>query len=147
MQSNNNDLPKQGYSNTLPEIQPVNIYDGAESMRILPRQLSTGTSRGTQYAGYGGAAIDGANNRLVMAGNDGTSVGIGVIPNSDITAAEEVGLFAQDADGTLIFKLTNGTLFMFNKDTGENTLQLGVLPDGTTNLAIAKDTYEVEDAF
>jgi hypothetical protein len=116
-------------------------------MRILPRQLSTGTTRGTQYAGYSGAAIDGANNRLVMAGEDGTSIGIGVIPNDDITVAEEVGLFAQDADGTLIFKLTNGTLFMYDKDTGENTLQLGVLPDGSTNLAIAKDTFEVEDAF
>lgn len=112
--------------------------------RVLPRQLSTGTLRGTQNVGYGNVKIDGTNNRIVLGANDGSSVGIGTIPN-DISG--QVGFFATDTDGSLLYKVVNGTLYFYNKDSGINYMQIGVLPDGSTGMAVAKTGFSVDDAI
>ena len=112
--------------------------------RVLPRSVSTGTMRGTQSIGSGGARLDSSNNRITLVADDGTVVGFGAIPGS---LTNEFGFFSLDSDGTLIFKIVNGTLYMYDADTGINNLQLGKLPDGTTNLAIAKEGEDVTEAF
>lgn len=140
----NNNLPQGLISNTQPEQTAVDIYAGAEQDRLLPRQIISGAMRGKQMIGRTGAALDSVNNRIVLSDTDGAQVGFGTIPGTD---NGEFGFFSTDADGTLIFKLVNGTLYMFDADTGTNTLQLGVLPDGSTNLAIAKTGNSVVDAF
>jgi len=112
--------------------------------RVIPRTVSSGTMRGTQSVGSGGAKLDSSNNRISLTAEDGTSVGFGEIPNS---LTNEFGFFSQDSDGTLIFKIVNGTLYMYDADTGSNTLQLGILPDGSTALAIAKEGFSVDEAF
>lgn len=53
MSSNNatdpNQLPKDtATSNTLANIPEVNVYDGEEQQRVMPRQLATGATRGQQ---------------------------------------------------------------------------------------------------
>lgn len=129
--------------------------------RILPRQNSIGSLRGTQLVGSKGAKIDAANNQIVLSASDGSSVGIGGIPGSP----SEVGLFTlnpsgvltykvvngvsyyYDTDGSLLLKIDEGTLFFYDKDTENNYMQAGVLPDGTTGWAVAATGFDVADGF
>lgn len=43
-----NALPKSLVSNTLANIDPVDVYKQAEQMRVMPRQVGTGNTRGQQ---------------------------------------------------------------------------------------------------
>lgn len=130
--------------------------------RVLPRAISTGSTKGTQTVGYGNTKIDGSNNRIVVANPDtGETIGFGSIPdtegefgffsiNSDGVLTYKVvngALTMYDEDGTSIFSILNGTIYMYDATSGVNTLQLGKLPDGTTNLAIAKAGQDVTEAF
>lgn len=117
---------------------------GSDLSRTLPRQLSTGTLRGTQNVGYGNVKIDGTNDRIILGATDGTSVGIGTIPND---ATGQVGFFATDTDGSLLYKVVNGTLYFYDKSTSINYMQIGVLPDGSTGMAVAKSGFNVADAI
>lgn len=94
--------------------------------RLAPRQVGIGTMRGSQD----------------IVNTDGSIIRLGVL-NDD----GDFGIGFFDADGTLVFKLTGPTIYMYDSTTGVNNLQLGILPDGTTNLAIAKSGQSVEDAF
>lgn len=57
-------------------ITPGNVQSKdlaiSDISRILPRQNSTGTLRGTQNVGYGDTKIDGSNNRIVLGSSAGT---------------------------------------------------------------------------
>jgi len=117
---------------------------GSDLSRIIPRQISTGFMRGTQGVGSGGAKIDASNNRIVLSASDGSSVGIGTIPD-DTSGA--VGFFSTDTNGKLIMKIVNGTMYVYDPDTGLNTLQVGLLPDGVGGIAGANEGYEVADGF
>ncbi len=129
--------------------------------RVLPRQNSVGALRGTQLVGSKGAKIDAANNRIVLSASDGSSVGIGDIPGFP----NEVGFFTlsptgiltykvvngvayyYDTDGSLLLKIEAGTLFFYDKNTEDNYMQAGVLPDATTGWAVASAGNEVADGF
>jgi hypothetical protein len=111
--------------------------------RVLPRQLSTGSTRGQQRIGYGNAMLDGNNNRILVSNpSDGTTVGMGNIPGTD----GEFGFFSLDSDGTLIQKIVNGTWYIYRKDD-TNVMQAGLLPDGTAGWAVAADNHEVGEGF
>ena len=133
---------KKGWSNSLHDIKPVNIYERAEQSRVNPRYIGSGAMQGTQDVGSAGAAIDADNNRIMLNAPDGSSVGFGTIPG---TEPEEFGFFSLDTHGKLIFKIVNGLLSMHDAASGVNTLQLGPLKDGTTNLAIAPPGQNVDD--
>jgi hypothetical protein len=113
--------------------------------RVLPRQLSTGTTRGTQNVGYGSAKIDGTNNRITVGGQDGGSVGMGSIPGS---ATNENGFFSLDAQGKLIMKIVGGTKYVYDPSNDyKNITQDGLLPDGTGGFVAAKPGVNVDDLF
>lgn len=111
--------------------------------RVLPRQLSTGTTRGTQNVGYGNAKIDGSNNRIVVGGADGSEVGLGNIPGTD----NENGIFILAPNGKLSMKIVGGTFYAYDPTTGLNTVQMGILPDGTGGIAGANQGFNVADGF
>ena len=120
---------------------------GAESTGLHltnPDSMLSGVLRGTQSVGFGSAKIDGANNRITIGAPDGSSVGIGSIPNS---LTSEYGFFALDTTGNLIMKIVGGTIYTYDAVTKINTSQYGKLPDGTTNLVIAKTGNNVADLF
>lgn len=102
--------------------------------RVLPRQLSTGSTRGTQTVGYGDTKIDGSNNRIsvgdsiLLDGNsiaitvtndDGKKVGMGLIPDG----SGQFGFFAMDADGNVIATWVGPTLLV--NDTVNDRVVLG----------------------
>lgn len=113
--------------------------------RIIPRQISSGSTRGTQKVGYGSTEIDGSNNRIVITNPlDGTSVGIGTIPGS---TTGEFGFFALDEDGNVVMKIVGPTRYIYDLTNDKNVMQDGKLPDGSYGWAVAKENYSVEDAF
>lgn len=113
--------------------------------RVLPRQLSTGTMRGTQNVGYGNAKIDGSNNRITVGGQDGGTVGLGSIPGS---TTNENGFFSLDSNGKLIMKIVNGTKFVYDpKSNYVNITQDGLLPDGSGGFVAAKPGVDVSALF
>jgi len=111
--------------------------------RVLPRQLSTGSTRGTQTVGYGNTKIDGSNNRITIGTPDGGTIGFGAIPGS---ATNEFGFFSVDSTGKLVMKIVNGTWYVY-RDDGTNVMQSGILPDTTAGWAVAAPGYEVDEGF
>lgn len=116
---------------------------GSDISRVLPRQLSTGTTRGTQTVGYGNAKIDGSNNRITVGDDSGGTVGLGSIPGTD----NEVGIFILAPNGKLSMKIVGGTFYAYDPTTGLNTVQMGILPDGTGGIAGANQGFDVADGF
>lgn len=112
--------------------------------RMLPRQLSTGSTRGTQTVGYGNTKIDGSNNRITIGTPDGGVIGFGSIPGS---TTNEFGFFSQTANGHLSMKIIDGTFYTYDETTGLNTVQMGTLPDGTGGIAGANQGFNVADGF
>jgi hypothetical protein len=130
------------------ESYPKRDFDGQEdqSYGFQPAfKLQTGNTRGTQTVGYGGAKIDGANNRIVITNPaDGTSIGMGIIPG---TTANEFGFFSLNEEGGLVMKIVNGTLYIYDLENDKNIMQTGKLPDGSYGSVVAKEGIEVEDVF
>ncbi len=126
---------------------PKQIYDDRENQSYGfndARKLQTGNTRGTQTVGYGGAKIDGANNRITITDPaTGQIMGFGIIPNT----TNEFGFFSLDSSGNLITKIVNGTTYVYKPNNQENFLQSGILPDGTGGFIITKDGTEVADVF
>lgn len=111
--------------------------------RVIPRQLSTGSTRGTQTVGYGNTKIDGSNNRITIGTPDGGTIGFGSIPDTD----NEFGFFSTNSSGKLSMKILDGTFYAYDPDTGLNTAQFGILPDGQGGFAGANEGYSVSDGF
>lgn len=115
--------------------------------RVLPRQLSTGSTRGTQTVGYGGVKIDGSNNRIVLDAND-TTITIGDTSNDD----NQTGINLSDSnDNSLV---TLGRTLGADSTTGltiydgTNTRRLlgGIYPDGNIKIALSQAGYDVATA-
>lgn len=117
---------------------------GSDLSRVLPRQISTGSTRGTQTVGYGNTKIDGSNNRITIGTPDGGTLGFGSIPGS---TTDEFGFFSTDSDGNLIMKIVDGTWYVYRPEDDTNVMQSGILPDGEAGWAVAADGYEVADGF
>lgn len=143
-------LPMSSYSDSSkPTTKFNNIGDvSLESIqsRMIPRQMVTGSTRGTQTVGYGGTKIDGSNNRITIENSSsGSSIGMGVIPDS---TTNELGFFALDANDNLIMKIVDGTRYIYNPENDyRNVLQDGLLPDNTGGFIIVKEDTDVADVF
>lgn len=129
--------PQGNYKQYSPYSVRNNEVGSGPTGRVLPRQLSTGSTRGTQTVGYGGAKIDGTNNRFVVTNSvDGTSIGLGNIPGT----LNEFGFFSLNDQGVLIYKNVNGTQTYYNPNDNYNpSILLGSAPDdGRTGEWITK---------
>lgn len=117
---------------------------GSDLSRVLPRQFSTGTMRGTQNVGYGKVKIDGSNNRITIGDTDGSSIGMGSIPDN----SGDVGFFALDTAGNIVWKQVGPTSYVYNpQDSYHNVTQNGILPDGSGGWAVAAPGYDVSQGF
>lgn len=98
--------------------------DPNASTRTYPRTFASGNQQGTQTLSDSRVFIDAGNGRIVLTDDNGNQMVLGIPENT-----------------TNIFGVS------FTTADGKNNLILGLLPDGTMNLAIAKDGYNVSDAF
>lgn len=128
----------------MPHVETGEL-DYLDTDRVLPRQLSTGSTRGTQTVGYGQTKIDGTNNTITIAGPDGSVIGMGMIPGS---TTDEYGFFSQDVEGNVVMKIVNGTKYVYNPlDSYHNVTQDGLLPDGSGGFVAAKPGFDVADIY
>ena len=134
------DTQRFGGSQSTPEVDKVSKQSLPQSdlSRVLPRQLSTGTTRGTQRVGYGDALIDGSNNIISVGSTDGTQ-GIGSIPNTTNTT-NEYGFFQTNSANKIIYKQVQGTQLYYNpNDNYLNSIRMGFAPiGGRTGIWVAK---------
>lgn len=93
------------------------------STRTYPRTFASGNQQGTQTLSDSRVFIDSGNGQIVMKDDNGNTMILGIVDDQNI-----FGVSFVDANGN-------------------NNLVLGLLPDGTMNLAIAKDGNSVGDAF
>jgi len=111
------------------EIQSDNLS------RVIPRQIDTGTMRGTQNVGYGNTKIDGSNNTITVGdsilldGNnsvisiknsDGSYIGMGLIPNTN-----SFGFYSMDSNGNVIMTIIDGLLTMNDPSTSQKRVFVG----------------------
>ncbi len=59
----------------------------------------------------------------------------------------EYGFFSLDTNGHLSMKIVNGTFYAFDPDSGLNTAQFGILPNGVGGIAASNDGFSVQDGF
>lgn len=141
------DILNPNYSPREPRIDRVKPTELPTSnlSRVLPRQLSTGTTRGTQTVGYGSAKIDGSNNVISVGSNVGTQ-GIGSIPNNTNTT-NEYGFFQTNSAEKIIYKQVQGTSLYFNPlDSYNNSIREGFAPDdGRPGIWVAKKGYDATE--
>lgn len=72
---------------------------------------------------------------------DNGSISFGTIDN------DQLGMQITDSSGFVLFNLTGQTWNWYDKTTGKNVMQVGLLPDGTYGWAIAKPGKNVADGF
>lgn len=134
------DTMNQNYSPNEAKIDRVRDLELPRSdlSRILPRQLSIGTLRGTQSVGSG-PKIDSSNNTITVSLGDGIQ-GIGTVPNNAGGNTNQGGFFQTDTAGKVIWKLVQGTSYTYNrKDNYVNTILNGFAPDdGRPGIWVAK---------
>lgn len=98
----------------------------AISNRVLPRQTTSGVTRGTQ--------------RFIS--DDGSYVTVGNIPDTT-----QFGIAYYDKNGNLIAKSTGLTDYKYDLSTNKNYYQNGALPDGTYGAIYVKTGIDVQDVF
>lgn len=117
-----------GSSYKLPEPTETPVGDVPQMPleRVLPRQTSTGISRGTQ----------------AIISEDGVQISIGTIQDN-----QGFGLSMTDSTGFILFKLSGQTWYWYDKTTGKNIMQVGLLPDGSYGFAVAEADKNVSEGF
>ena len=131
-----NQLPKQGYSNTLEEVNAVDPYSGTEpDQRFKPRNIPTGATRGEQTVEGTFIIRNPDTDERILLGILGDEFGIfgGTIESNDENKI------------TVDWKIIGATRYIY-KET-YNILQDGILPDGTGGFVIVKEGNNVTDVF
>ena len=67
--------------------------------------------------------------------------------NFGLLSDGSLGIQVQDTTGYILFEMTGQTWFWYDKTTGKNVMQVGLLPDGTYGWAVAASGYNVSDGF
>lgn len=116
-------------------VDSASIGSPDYNQRIYPRQVSTGSLRGTQTVGYGDVKIDGSNNRLVIGTNKDSQgrnqqTVLGQLNTSNL-ADKSFGLKIVNTDGAqiLVGILPDGFLGIQLLDaSGKEVMRSGYLP-------------------
>lgn len=119
-----NSLPPTNEFGVIPNVGMDTVM---QNNRVQPRQIATGVLRGTQR----------------IQNVDGSYITLGVIPDTN----GEFGIGFFDASGNIIKKVTATTDFYYDPTHETTMMEIGKMPDGTYNVAIAQEGNEVEDAF
>jgi len=126
----------QNYKVTTPGIGGDSFSTDSNLSRTLPRQMSTGSTRGTQIVGYGNTKIDGSKNSITLGTGiilDGTNEIITVENNS--TPVINIG---KDKNNDFNFRVVD--------KNNVGLAQFGQFPDGSIALKVAQSGVEVATA-
>ena len=136
-------------------IQAADSISGGTTPRTFGRQILSGNVRGNQNitgtltitdpdTNKQNIIIDGTGDAITVTNTDGSSVGLGKIPDN----SGDFGFFSLDKNGKLIMKIVNGTKYVYDPEHSYvNVTQDGLLPDGTGGFVAAKPGIDVKSAF
>lgn len=94
--------------------------------------------------------VNQANDKQLIFKNDFTTqtfytdtgtLSFGTISNN------QLGMQLTDTSGFVLFTMDGSTWKWYDKATGKNIMQVGLLPDGTYGMAVAKPGYNVSDGI
>lgn len=111
------------------------------SGRIIPRQMVSGSTRGTQIVGYGKTKIDGSKNVITVGSDDGT-VGMGTLP---VEVGTGNGFFGQDSSGNLLYTVDGSTWVWRDVNTGKPRMQIKSV-GGDFSFKISQNNIDVTEA-
>ncbi len=100
----------------------MNIYDSNGNITMTLGELGS--------SAYG----------MSVPSTNGT-INFGLLSNGNL------GMQAQDTSGYVLFEMDGQTWYWYDKTTGKNVMQVGLLPDGTYGWAVAASGYNVADGF
>jgi hypothetical protein len=67
--------------------------------------------------------------------------------NFGLLSDGSLGMQVVDNSGFILFEMNGTTWFWYDKTTNKNVMQVGLLPDGTYGMAVAKSGYNVSDGI
>lgn len=142
-------LPTGNYGQSKVNSVRNNEVGSGPAGRVLPRQLSTGSTRGTQTVGYGNVKIDGSNDRIQLSSNS-TTITIG--DTSDTDNVTGIGL-TDSTTGKKLISLGRETSTIANAsglvayDTDETRrLLAGTYPGGSVKIKLSQIGHDVVTA-
>lgn len=133
--------------------------DTSSSSYIYPRQVGTGSTRGTQTIGVGNINLDGSNNQITLTDSSGansivigeqttTSTQTGVAASSLTTTTGAFGISISDSNNasiTLGFNSSGDVEELFN-DSSTNRLLIGQNSSGVEGVYISAPGVDVTTA-
>lgn len=138
---------------SFPSVSDAGITS-SDAGRVIPRQLFTGSLKGTLQAGpnvqinsstsqinIGHITLDGTNNIISTANSDSSKQGMGAIPNS-----KSYGLFSTATNGSVVWQQTGPTGYIYDLVNKVNVLQQGLLPDGSYGFKTTAPGVDVNTA-
>lgn len=140
-----NDLAAQGLKNDYNNLPNTDIEAGMVSDRVLPRQVGTGVTRGTWRINN----TDGSYITIGEIPDSGGEFGVAYFNADGVIISKNLGTtqYQYNTDGELVFKNTGETLFIYDVVNNKNIIQMGLLPDGTYGMVVAKVGIDVSEVF
>lgn len=138
------DIPEDGtVTDDFATIPGVSVATATN--RVLPRQVTTGVTRGTQTI----QNTDGSYVTLGLIPDGGTDFGIAFFNSSGVIISKNTGAVETiyDSSGNMISQNTGETQFIYDGNTGKNVMQIGKLPDDTYGFAVAATGDNVADGY
>jgi len=121
-------------------IPGINVNNAGDNQLVYKNDYSAQTF-------YSGGSIAMSIGKLSTGGygitiptNNGT-LNLGVLPDGNL------GISTIDSSGFKLFEMTGATWYWYDKNTGKNVTQVGLLPDGSYGMAVAKYGYNVSDGI
>lgn len=107
---------------------------GDNLVKLNSSGLSTGD--GSVIVDYSGVSVDSGAITL-------NSSGLTVTENS----LSSTVMTAKDSSAYTLFTMNGATWYWYDKTTGKNVMQVGLLPDGTYGWAVAASGYNVSQGY
>ena len=126
-----------------PQAGSITAQDTFSPFMIQPYQINTGgTLPGTTNINLGqNVQISGTEGNIVFLNGGNKSIQIGLLTDG------KEGLQFLDDTGFVVAEFTGSTWYWYDKSSGKNIMQIGLLPDGTYGWAVAAPGYNVADGF
>lgn len=118
----------------------MDVFNGSGGLSLTLGQISSG---------YGMDVFNGSGGIATTLGELGSSSYGMSVPASNGTiyfgllSDGNLGIQVQDTTGYILFEMTGQTWFWYDKTTSTNVMQVGLLPDGTYGMAVAKPGQNV----
>lgn len=124
--------------------QGIPVQQASDSQLLYKNDLDNSIQ--TWYNSAGSVAMQqgkltGGAYGLSFPTNNGGTLTFGALADGNF------GINVQDSSGFTLFEMSGSTWYWYDKTYNVNVMQVGLLPDGTYGMAVAKQGINVSAAF